>query len=177
MVKITDGHSPWLFDSCCAARHWQIGKVGCPRELMRLGNQDLSAPDTSVCSIPCPVKRKPEDRSVQPVFSHTAHDVCMVMLHGYLFHTFLLLCIAGTEIIRMEVVRHDLGINVKHSLHMQHCQIKKAVGLKVLQISYVLAEKSILTLGETDCILQLGTAGKCLGNLLFQENRDRDIAP
>ena len=66
----------------------------------------------------------------------------------------------GGQVLGMEVVRADLGPHVEQPLEVRDCFRKRPECRKILQVANVVGEERIASLGHTDSILQLGTAGQ-----------------
>ena len=86
--------------------------MGYAAKIAAIGDQKLTAPDRAVRTVPGPVERHADHRFVQSVFSHDRSDMRMVMLYADLWQR-QLSGIFGRPIFRMQVVSHDLRLDIK----------------------------------------------------------------
>ena len=160
LVQRAHGHTPRLLDSRSPSRHGKIGKMPHSFELFGLHDQDLTAPNLPISAVACAVQSNTYHRPRKAMFCHGAHYVGMVMLDPNLNHGRLLQGILCAQVIRMEIIGNNLGLDFQYPFQVLDSHLKKIEGLQVFQIAYVLTQECLVSPGETDGIFPFSAAGK-----------------
>ena len=125
-------------------------------------DQELAAPERAVGAEPGPVERHPDDRPVLAVVGQAGGDVRVVVLHpdqsagavGELER------VLGGQVLRVQVVRDHLRVDVEQPPEMLDALGERAQRLDVLQIPDVLGDERVVLLGQAERALQLRAAGE-----------------
>ena len=140
-------------------------------EPVEVGHQELAAPERAVGAVAEPVEREPEHRFGAAVLHHARGDVRVVVLHrdrreveveGEL----------RRQVLRMEIVRDDLGPHAVQRGEMVDRLHERLVGREVLEVADVMAGDDVVAARDRDRRLQLradrehgalrpGTAAAC----------------
>jgi hypothetical protein len=87
------------------------------------------------------------------ILGHAGSNVGVVMLHANNLHTFLSQSPLGGEIVGMEIVSDDLGVDFENALKMIDALLKEFVAFEVFEIADVLAEEGFTAAKDTDSVL------------------------
>src|SRR5208283_2879966 len=123
------------------------------------GDQYFSAPDRSIGSVSCAIKRDPNHFSIQMIFSHAGNDVGVMMLHRNMLEVFALQRPLRREIIGMQIVRDDSRLHFQYPLKMRNRFHEEVITFRILQIADVLTKKRFRSPEDANRIFQLGTNG------------------
>ena len=93
-----------------------------------------------------------------------------MMLHANNLHTFLSQRPLGGEIVGMEIVGDDFGVDFENALKMIDALLKEFVAFEVFEIADVLAEEGFTAAKDTDSVFQFATDSQ--DRLRFALNRD-----
>src|SRR5262249_7632514 len=141
------------------ARHGHRGEVAAALEGGQAGGQELTAPDRAVGAVAGPVEGHPDDRACRTVVGQAGGDVRGVVLDAF-GRQVRLERVLGGQVLRVQVVRHDLGVDVEQPAEVLDALGEGAQRLGVLQVPDVRRDEGVAPSGQAERVLQLGTAGQ-----------------
>src|SRR5208282_3563534 len=116
VYQMADRHAPGLANRGAATWQRHIVQMGDTLKANMGGDQYFSAPDRSIGSVSCAIKRDPNHFSIQMIFSHAGNDVGVMMLHRNMLEVFALQRPLRREIIGMQIVRDDSRLHFQYPL-------------------------------------------------------------
>jgi hypothetical protein len=130
-----------------------------------VGHQELTAPDRAVGAVAGPVEGHPDHRAARPVVSpavigQAGGDVRVMVLDPEQVHVGQVERVLGGQVLRMQVMGHDLRVDVEQPAEMLDALGERAQGLGVLQVPDVVGDKGVAILGQAERVLQFGPAGQ-----------------
>ena len=84
----------------------------------------------------------------------------VVVLDALQIHAVQLDGVLGGEVFGVQVMRHDLRVDVEQPAEMLDALGERAQGLGVLQVPDVVRDEGMTALGQAERVLQLGAAGQ-----------------
>ncbi len=144
-------------------------------------NQEFSTPNCAVRAVASAVKSCPDDRLIggEPVFRHASRDVGVMVLDPDGLQAFFLPALAritGSQVIGMQVVGQQLGLDAEELLDMGDPVPKGLQGLVIFQVADVMAEEGVVLTGEAKGVFQLPASRQDGGGLPGQVHRVGGIA-
>lgn len=114
--------------------------------------QKFAPPDRSVSPITSTIAGDSNNLLVQTVFRHTTDHVSVIVLYPDELDIFLSKRIFSGKIFRMQVVSHYFRFDAEQSLIMLNGILVVVVGFHILQITYMMAYKSVVIFGKAEGI-------------------------
>src|SRR5207342_2028870 len=135
------------------------GEVAAALEGGQAGGQEFTAPDRAVGAVAGPVEGHPDHRPLFAVVGQAGGDVRVVVLDAFGGQVQLERVLGG-QVLRVQVVRHDLRVDVEQPAEVLDALGERAQRLGVLQVPDVLRDKGVAPPGQAERVLQLGSAGQ-----------------
>ena len=163
-AEVGGGHPPRLADRGRAAGHRHRGQVTAPLEAGQAGDQELTAPDRAVGPVAGAVEGnayyRPDDRAVRPPLSARQEAMCAWWCCTPCRSAVQVERVLGGQVLRVQVVRHDLRVDVEQPAEVLDALGEGAQRLGVLQVADVVRDERVPVLGQAERVLQLGAAGQ-----------------
>ena len=163
--QVRGRHPPRLADRGSAARHRHGHQAAGSLEAGQIRDQELAAPDRAVGPVPGPVEGDADDRAVLAVVGEAGGDVRVMVLHADELNAGQFTIsqvdrVRRGQVVRMQVVRDELRLDVEEALEMLDAIGERPQRLRVLQVADVVGHERMVTLSQAERVLQLGTAGQ-----------------
>ena len=127
-------------------------------EAGEVGDQELASPQRAVEPVAETVEGHADRRPLHAVVGQAGGDVRVVVLDGDPLDAVQLERVLGRQVLRMEVVRDDLGGDVEQPAEVRDALGEGAQGLEILQVADVLREKGVAPAHQAEGVLQLAAA-------------------
>ena len=165
-VQVREGHAVGSLHGGIAAGKGDILQVPLARKAPVVGDEELPAPHSTIRAVAGAVEGNADNRPLQPVLHHAAHDVGVVVLHRDQLQALVPLHplpgIPGGEVVRVQVTGDDLWLEAEEPLVELDGALEVLQRLQVLQVTDVLAHEGVVVLDSTERVLELGAAGEHL---------------
>ena len=148
------GHPPRLADRGLAARHPDRPQVADPLEADEVAAQQLAAPDGAVGAVAGAVVDRAR-RPLHAVLGQRRREVRVVVLDADRLQPEVER-VLGREVLRVQVVRDQLGLHREQPLEVLDPVAEGAQGLVVAQVADVVRDPRAAVAGERERVLELG---------------------
>mgnify|MGYP001820387315 CR=1 FL=1 len=160
----------WALAHQIASRHRLVAKMSDPFIMAKIANQKLTAPDMAVITVTNAIKNNADSRLFNAMLSQAAGEMSMVMLNGNRLQTTLFQGITCRIIIRVQIMGDLFRLHFEDRLQMRNRLFERFVNVQVLQIADVLTQKSPVTTGQAEGVLQLCADSKDRWSLTGQSD-------
>jgi len=130
----------------------------------KIRDQKFAAPDLAVRAVSGSVECHADRLALDPVFGHAARDMRVMVLDADLPAISHLQRELGAQVLRMQIVSHGGGRNAEELLHAVQRFAVEDQRFVVFEIADVLAQESVMILGEAERVLELGAASQNLSH-------------
>ena len=143
-----------------------------------IGNEHFPSPDGAIGAIAGAIERDTDHSSVEMIFRHAGSDMRVMVLDTDQLNAFRFLsdCPLGGEIVRVKIVRDDLGLNFQDALHVLDGFFVEIVAFEIFKIADVLAEERFGATNNADRVFQFATDGENRFGFMFEGNGHRNKA-
>ena len=132
-------------------------------EATHISDQQLAAPDRAVGAVAAAVEDRADGGARLAVLGEARREVRVMVLHPDQLDAVALERVLGRQVLRMQVVGHDLGRDREQPLEVLDPLGERRKRLVVLEVADVVAHPGAAATRQAERVLQLGAAGRARG--------------
>jgi hypothetical protein len=136
--QVAESHPVWTLHGQSPTRQRRLREAGQAPVPAQVGEQDLTTPQRAVIAHPQPVVGHTQERAADPVLGRARCHVRVMVLDGDpAVRGEPLERVLGREVLAMQVVGHELGLQREQPRQVRETVRERPVGGQVLEIAVV----------------------------------------